>query len=76
MTYVKLHGPPMSVDKTDFGLVSINTLTFIGLMKHLVIGRLNEYQFFSAVLVNQRHTSCFTVYNRTVTNIENTAGRA
>ena len=31
--------------------------------KHLVIGQLNEYQFFSA---------CITVYNRTVTNIEKT----
>ena len=27
---------------------SIITLTFIGLTKHLVIGQLNEYQFFSA----------------------------
>ena len=53
-----LHGPPRSVDKTDFGLVlhgpprsversilvqcSLITPTFIGLRKHLVIGRLNE----------------------------------
>ena len=35
--------------------------------KHLVIGQLNEYQFF-----NQQHTSGITVYKGTVTNIENT----
>ena len=43
-----LHGPPMLVDKTNFGLVLYNHLTFIGLRRHLVIGQLNEYQFFFA----------------------------
>ena len=43
-----LLGPPMLVDKTNFGLVSIITPTFIGFRKHLVIGQLKEYQFFSA----------------------------
>ena len=38
----------MLVDKTNFGLVSIIMLTFIGLRKHLAIGQLNEYHFFSA----------------------------
>ena len=40
-----LHGPPVLVDNTNFG--SIITPTFIGLRKHLAIGQLNEYQFFS-----------------------------
>ena len=40
-------GWPMLVDKTNFGLVSIITLTFVGFRIHLVIGQLNEYQFFS-----------------------------
>ena len=37
----------MLVAKTNLGLVPLITLTFIGLRKHLVIGQLNEYQFFS-----------------------------
>ena len=43
-----LHGPPMLVDKTNFDLVIYNNIYFIGLRKHLVIGQLNEHQFFSA----------------------------
>ena len=47
---------------------SIITPTFISLRKHLVIGQLNEYRFLLCFsLVNQRHTSGITVYNRTVT---------
>ena len=42
-----LRGQPMSADKTNSGFVSIITLTFIGLKKHLIIGQLNEYPFFS-----------------------------
>ena len=45
---VPLHGPPTFVDKTNFGSVSIITLTFIGLRKHLLIGQLHDDQFFSA----------------------------
>ena len=41
--------------------------------KHLGIGRLKRISVFLCFsLVNQRHTSCITVYNRTVTNIKNT----
>ena len=54
----------MSVDKTDFGLVLYNHASFNRLK------RISVFLCFS--LVNQRHTSCITVYNRTVTNIENT----
>ena len=43
----QLHGPPVLVDKTSFGLVIIIP-TFISLRKHLVIGQLNKYQFFCA----------------------------
>ena len=39
--------------------------TFIGLRKHLVTGKLNEYQFLCFSLVSQRHTpaasQCITV---------------
>ena len=45
---VLLHGPPMLVDKPNFGLVLYTHTTFIGLRKHLVISQLNEYQIFSA----------------------------
>ena len=44
----QLHSPPMLVDETNFGLVLYNNANFKGLRKHLVIGQLNEYQFFSA----------------------------
>ena len=37
----------MLVDKTNFGFVLYNH-AFIGFRRHLVIGQLNEYQFFSA----------------------------
>ena len=40
-----LHGLPMLVHKTSFGLVLCNHANFIGLRKHLVIGQLNEYQY-------------------------------
>ena len=55
----------MFVDKTSFGLVLYITPTFISLGKHLVIGRLNEYQFFSAFHWSTRDTpaasQCITV---------------
>ena len=44
----KLHGPPMSVDQTDFGLVLYNHANLYRFEEHLVTGRLNKYQFFSA----------------------------
>ena len=44
----KLQGPPMLVGKTNFGLVLYNHTNFYRFEEHLVIGQLNEYQFFSA----------------------------
>ena len=41
----RLHGSPMLVDKTKFGMVLCNQF---GLRNHLVIGQLREYQFFSS----------------------------
>ena len=44
-----LHGSPMSwLIRPILVSCPIITPTFIGLRKHLVIGQLNEYQFFSA----------------------------
>ena len=45
---MELHDPPMLVDKTSFGLVIYNHVNLYRLRKHLVIGQLNENQFFSA----------------------------
>ena len=44
----RMHGSPMLVDKTKFGIVICNQTNFIGLRNHLVIGQLSEYQFFSS----------------------------
>ena len=69
----RLHGPPMSVDKTDFGLVlyhHANFNRFEETSSYWSVKQISVFLCFS--LVNQRHTSCITVYNRTVTNIENT----
>ena len=38
------------------------------------VKRISAFLYYS--LVNQEHTSGITVYNRTVANIKNTAGRA
>ena len=67
----------MSVDKTDFGLVLCNHANFNRFEEtssYWSIKQISVFLCFS--LVNQRHTSCTTVYNRTVTNIENTAAIA
>ena len=37
-----LHGPPVLLVETNFGLVLYNHANFIGLRNHLVIGQLNE----------------------------------
>ena len=63
----------MSVDKTDFGLVLYNYANFYPFEEtssYWSIKWISVFLCFS--LVNQRHTSCITVYNRTMTNIENT----
>ena len=67
--HIELHGPPMLVVKTNFGSVLYNHAwsNFYRFEKHLV-----SDQFFCFSLVNQRHTSAVKVYNRKVTNIENT----
>ena len=43
-----LHGPPMSVDKTNFGSCSIITPTFIGYEETSCYWSVKRYQFFSA----------------------------
>ena len=48
MKILPLHGPPMLVHKTNFGLEIYNHANFYQFEKHLVIGQLNEYQIFSA----------------------------
>ena len=64
--YQELHGSPMLVDETNFDLVLYNHATFIGLRKHLVIGQLNEYQFFFAFHWSTSDTppasQCITVH--------------
>ena len=67
-----LHGPPMLVDKTKFDLVLYNHANFYRFDKtsSWSVKRISAFLYFS--LVNLRHTSGITVYNRTVTNIEDT----
>ena len=68
-----LHGPPMLVDKTNFGLViynHANIYRFEETSSYWSVKRILVFLCFS--LVNQRHTSGITVYSRTVTDIENT----
>ena len=63
----------MLVDKTNFGLVLYNHAKFYRFEKtsyYWSVKRISVFLCFS--LVNQRHTSGITVYNRTVTNIEDT----
>ena len=68
-----LHGLPMMVDMTNFGSVPYNHANFYR------FGETSNYWsvtrqlvFLCFTLVNQQHTSTITVYNGTVTNIENT----
>ena len=70
---LRLHGPPMLADKANLGLVlyyHANFYRFEETSSYWSVGRISVFLCFS--LVNQRHTSGITVYNRTVTNIENT----
>ena len=62
----------MLVDKTNFGLVlysHANFYRFEETSSYWLVELTSVFLCFS--LVNQRHTSGITVYNRTVTNIEN-----
>ena len=68
-----LHVPPMLVDKTNFSLAFYNHANFYRFEEtssYWSIKRILIFLCFS--LVNQRHTSGITVYNRTVTDIGNT----
>ena len=63
----------MLVDKTNFGLVICNHANFYRFdepSSYWSAKRISVFLCFS--LVSQRHTYSITVYNRTVTNIENT----
>ena len=63
----------MLVDKTNFGLVLFNHANiyrFEESSNYWSVKRVSVFLCF--LLVNQRHTSGITVYNRTVTNIEKT----
>ena len=66
-----LHGPPMLVEKTNFGLVLYNYANFYPFEETSSYWLVKEYQFFSAFHWATSDTS-ITVYNRTVTTIENT----
>ena len=64
--------PPMLVDKTNFGSVIYKHANFYRFEKtssYWSVKRIAGFLCFS--LVNQRHTSGISVYNRTVTNIDN-----
>ena len=63
----------MLVDRTNFGLAIYNHANFYRFEKtssYWSVKQISVFLWFS--LVNQRHTAGITVYNRTVTNIENT----
>ena len=63
----------MLVDKTNFGLVlykHANFYWFEETSSYWLVKRISVFLCFS--LVNQQHISRITVYNRTVTKIENT----
>ena len=65
----------MLVDKINFGLVLNNHFNFYRFeetFSYWLVERISVFLCFS--LVNQRHTSGITVYNRAVTNIENLCG--
>ena len=61
-------------DKTNFGVVLYNPTNFYRFEEtssYWSVKRISVFLCFS--LVNECHTSAITVYNRRVTNIENTA---
>ena len=68
----QLHDPVMLVDKTNFGLVLYNHANFYRFEKTSSCWLVKRISVFLCIsLVNQCHTSGITVYNRTLTNIEN-----
>ena len=69
----ELHSPPMFVDRINFGLVLYNQANFYQFEETSSYWSVKRISFFHCFpLVNQLHTSGITVYNCTVTNIENT----
>ena len=65
----------MLVDKTNFGSVLYNHANFYRFEEtssYWLFKRISVFLCFS--LVNQQHIFGITVYNRTVTNIENLCG--
>ena len=73
LIFLRLHGPPMLVDRTNIGLVLCNHVNFYRFEEtssYWSVELISVFLCFS--LLNQRHTSVITVYNRTMTNIENT----
>ena len=67
------HGPPMLVDKTNLDSVIYNHANFFPFEEtsnYWLVERIPVFLCFS--LINQWHTFGITVYNRTVTSIENT----
>ena len=67
------HCPPMLVDKTNFGLVLYNHGNFYRFEETSSCWSVKLISLFLCFsLVNQWHTSGITVYNSTLTNIENT----
>ena len=75
MLFGLLHGLPMLADKTNFGLVPYNHANYYRFeesssYKNLSVKRISVFLCFSSV--KPQHTSTITVYNSTVTNIENT----
>ena len=65
--------PPMLIDKTNFGSVIYNHANFYRFEETSSYWSVKQISIFLCFsLVNQLHTSGITVYNCTVTNIENT----
>ena len=74
---ILLHGLPMLVAKTNFGLVLYNHANFYWFEETSSYWSVKQISvFLGFALVNQRHTSGITVYNHTVTNQRHCAGRA
>ena len=72
-----LHGPPMLVNKTNFGLVLYNHVNFYRFEEtscYWSVTQISVFLCFS--LVSQRYTSGITVYNRTATNRKHCGGDA
>ena len=71
--HLGLHGPPMLVYKTNFGLVLYNHASFYRFDEPCSYWSVKLISVFLCfLLVNQRHISGIIVYNRIVTSIENT----